>query len=127
MVIRVADEIREIIKAKNDRLFLGFTAHSVIDRFYIKNYAKCHRFGHYRAECNSKPCCGFCQIEDHASEQCPLRDDDGNDTTKFKCINCQESGKKANGHSSHWRKCPTYLEIQKKMKMNIPYYSKNSQ
>ena len=39
--------------------------------------------------------------------------------------NCEEAGKDSVGHSSHWPKCPTYIEQQNKMKMKIPYYSKN--
>ena len=50
VVIRLANEIRDLLKANNDRIYYGTTVHRVIDRFYIKSCAKCHKFGHYHAE-----------------------------------------------------------------------------
>ena len=67
--------------------------------------------------------CGYCQGDDHLSEQCPIREQ--KDHAKFKCVNCKEAGKDFEGHSSHYHKCPTLLEAQKKTKQNIPYYAKN--
>ena len=125
IVIRVSEDIREIIKANNDKLFIGFTAHRVFDRFYMRSCAKCHRFGHYHADCTAKPCCGYCGGEGHVSDQCDIRDK--KDETKYKCVNCHDAGKQCEGHSSHWHNCPTYLEQQKKIKMSVPYYSKNSE
>ena len=54
LVLRVSEEIRRIIKTNGDRIFMGFNSHRVFDRFYVKSCVKCHRFGHYHAECTSK-------------------------------------------------------------------------
>ena len=123
VVVRVSDDIRDIIKASQDKIYLGCRSHKVNDRFYIKSCSACHRFGHYHANCSNGPICGYCCSEDHDSSLCPLKQDKDHD--HYKCINCEEAGKDGSGHSSHWPKCPTYLELQNKMKKNIPYYSKN--
>ena len=78
----------------------------------------------YHAQCEAKPSCGYCGAENHSSKECPVHRE--KDQTKYKCVNCKEAGKPDVGHSSHWQKCPTYIEQQKKMKKNIPYYAKNS-
>ena len=123
IVARISEDIRECLKANNDRVYIGFTACRVFDRFYVKSCASCHRFGHYHAECDSKPCCGYCGDEDHSSQQCPIHQQ--KDPAKYKCVNCEQLGKKSAGHSSRWHSCPSYIEQQKKMMMNIPYYAKN--
>ena len=123
VVLRVGNDIRDILKANNDRIFFGASCYRVIDRFYVKSCAKCHKFGHYHAECTERPNCGFCLDKGHTSENCPVRKE--KDHTKFKCINCKDNGKQHCGHSSHYSKCPTFVEIQKKTMMNIPYYVKN--
>ena len=90
----------------------------------MKSCAKCHKFGHYyHAECTNNACCGYCMSEDHDSEQCPLRKE--KETSKFKCVNCKDANKVHEGHSSHYNKCPTFLEVQKKTILNVPYYAKN--
>ena len=121
----MSDDIREALKANNDKIFIGFSSHHVFDRFYVKSCASCHRFGHYHANCDNRPCCGYCSAEDHKSEECLIHK--AKDQSKYKCVNCQDEGKGGDGHSSHWNRCPSYLEQQKKVMKNIPYYSKNSQ
>ena len=121
VVLRVANEIRDVIKESSDRIYYGTSVHRVLDRFYIKSCARCHKFGHYHAECQENPCCGYCMDENHTSEHCPVRKE--NDHSKFKCVNCKCAQKQYEGHSSHYGKCPTYLELQKRTKLNIPYYN----
>ena len=125
VVIRIGNDIRDVLKANNDKIFLGCQAHRVMDRFYVKSCGKCHKFGHYHADCPNSGCCGFCLGEDHTSEQCEFNKN--KDHSNFKCTKCQDAGKPFEGHSSHYSKCPTFLEEQKRTKMNIPYYSKNQQ
>ena len=121
VVARVSDNIRDALKANNDRIFMGFDSYRVFDGFYIKS---CAKFGHYHADCDvTTLSCGYCCSHDHTSEHCPIREE--KDTSKFKCINCRDSGKPFEGHSSHLPKCITYVEEQKKMKLSIPYYAKN--
>ena len=124
VVVRIGNDIRDVLKANNDKIFIGFLAHRVMDRFYVKSSGKCHKFGHYHADCTaSSGCCGFCLDEDHTSEQCEIAKN--KDHSKFKCAKCKEAGKPFEGHSSHYSKCPTYLEVQERTKKNIPYYAKN--
>ena len=126
VVIRIGNDIRDVLKANNDKIFLGFNAHRVMDRFYVKSCGKCHKFGHYHADCPStSSCCGFCLAEDHTSEQCEIAKD--KDYASFKCAKCKEAGKPYEGHSSHFSKCPTFLDVQERTKNNIPYYLKNRQ
>ena len=35
------------------------------------------------------------------------------------------NGKNPEKHSAFWHKCPTHIEMQKKMKKTIPFYQKN--
>ena len=123
VVVRVSDEIRKLIKINGNRIFIGLTAHRINDRFYVKACAKCHRYGHYHAECSKKACCGYCTSEEHESKECPVYVNQK--IEEFECVNCQDKGKPYKGHSSHWNKCPVFLERQTKVKNSIPYYSKN--
>ena len=123
VVARVSDDIRDAIQCSKDKIYLGFNSHHVVDRFYIKSCSSCHKFGHYHADCDAEQSCGYCCSTDHQSNECLIHK--AKDFKLYKCINCKESGKNDAGHSSHWPKCPTYVELQNKMKKNIPYYSKN--
>ena len=123
VVVRVSEGIRDVIRANGNKIFIGFNSHRVVDRFYVKSCSRCHKFGHYRAECTSTPCCGYCCATDHESNNCPVHA--VKNQTEYKCTNCKEHNKTSDGHSSHWNKCPVFLEIQKKMMQGIPYYAKN--
>ena len=118
VVVRVSEEIRQCLKSNNDRLYIGIQAYKVFDRFHVKSCASCHRFDHYHRDCRANACCGYCSAEDHVSEDCPFHEQ--KDQEKYKCVNCADAGKDPCGHSSHWYKCPTYLERQEKMKKGIP-------
>ena len=123
VVVRVNEDIRQILKEKGDRIYIGCQSIRIYDRFYVKSCAQCHRYGHYHAECEHSPRCGYCGDENHLSQRCPIylqKDQD-----KYECVNCKDIGKSGLGHSSHWHKCPTYLDKQKKVMMSIPFYAKN--
>ena len=123
VVARVSENIRSLIKSENDRIYIDLVAHRVVDRFYIKRCNKCQKFGHYEKDCSNGVCCGYCHGE-HRSTEC--KEVRPGDFEHYKCINCQQNGKPSEGHSSLWYKCPTYLELQKKLKKTISYYqSKN--
>ena len=123
VVVRVSDEIRHLIKSSGDRIFIGFSSYRVFDRFYVKTCVQCHRFGHYIADCEATPCCGYCGNESHLSKDCPINKI--KEHSKYNCVNCKDRDKPHEGHSSHWFNCPSYIDEQKKMRMNIPYYAKN--
>ena len=99
---------------------MDLIAHKVIDRFYIKRCNKCQTFGHYEKDCTNETCCGYCK-KHHLSINC--EDVELEDYENYNCINCEKAGKNASGHSSYWNKCPTYLELQQKLKKSIPFYN----
>ena len=123
VVARVSDDVRRVIKSENDRVYIDLVAHRVVDRFYIKRCNRCQKFGHYEKDCSNGLCCGYCHGE-HKSTEC--EEVRPGDFEHYKCINCEGNNKPSVGHSSLWYKCPTYLELQKKLKKSISYYqSKN--
>ena len=122
VIARVGVDIRKAIKANRDRIFADLTSYRIVDRFYIKRCNNCQQFGHYEKDCKNPVCCGFCCSTDHKSKDCPKVN---NESKEHKCINCQRKEKDGNGHSAMWYKCPTYVEMQSKLKKTIPYYQKN--
>ena len=123
VVARVSDDIREVIKRSNNKIYMDLSAHQVVDRFYIKRCNKCQKFGHYQNECDNDERCGYC-MGAHPSAECNGVQE--GDHVNYKCGNCKDSGKNEKGHSTHWHKCPSYLDQQKKAKNGIPYYSQRS-
>ena len=120
VVARASEDIRELIKAIDDRLYTDLESHRVTDRFYVRRCNKCQGFGHYHADCQRNSCCAFCKSPTHKSSDCPLKG--SVDKSVFQCVNCEKAGKTFVGHSSHWGKCPCFLEAQEKIKQSIPYY-----
>ena len=122
VVARVSEDVRQAIKKNNDKIYIDLCAHNVVDRFFVKRCNKCQKFGHYEKDCHEHACCGYCK-GNHLSKDC--MDVQEGDSANYKCINCDRGGKESTGHSTHWHKCPTYMELQKKVKKSIPYYQKN--
>ena len=60
IVLRVSEEIRDIIKRNGNKIFVGFLSLRVIDRFYVKACDKCHELEHYHADCTTNAVCSFC-------------------------------------------------------------------
>ena len=124
VVARVSDEVRKIIKNCDNKLYIDLEALRVVDRFYIKRCNNCQQFGHYEKDCSNEVRCGYCTNQ-HKSGDCDQVEE--GDFEKYQCMNCKTAGKQHVGHSTHWHKCPTLLEQQKKIKKGIPYYNqKNS-
>ena len=122
VVARVSEEIRKVIKLEGDKIYNGLGTNRVVDRFYIKRCNKCQQFGHYERDCENELCCGYCR-KNHKSTEC--QEVAPGDHDKYECNNCHRNDKPSLGHSSIYHKCPTYIEMQKKLKKTIPYYSKN--
>ena len=122
VVARVSEDVRQAIKKNNDKLYIDLCAHNVVDRFFVKRCNKCQNFGHYEKDCQKQACCGYCK-GNHLSKDC--KDVQEGDSANYKCINCDRGGKESTGHSTHWHKCPTYMELQKKVKKSISYYPKS--
>ena len=124
VVARVSEEVRKLIKSCDNKVFIDLVALRVVDRFYIKRCNRCQQFGHYEKDCSTDVRCGYC-TNHHRSVDCDQVD--VGDFDKYECWNCKDAGKDSVGHSTHWHKCPTLLEQQKKIKKGIPYYNqKNS-
>ena len=122
VVARVSDDIRRAIKCNDDKIYMDLVALRVVDRFFVKRCNKCQNFGHYEKDCHENACCGYCK-GNHLSKDCSEVDD--GDFGNYKCVNCERNHKDCKGHSTHWHKCPTYLDLQKKVKKSIPFYQKN--
>ena len=120
VVALVSPEIREVISAHGNRLYIGLISAKVYDQFYVKCCIKCNCFGHYKADCDKPTACGFCSSEEHESESCQKKTSDNHSV--FKCVNCKRVGLVFEGHSASWSKCPAYVIAQKKMQSTIPYY-----
>ena len=123
VVVRVSDDIRQIVKQSNNKIYMGLHAHRVVDRFYIKRCNKCEQFGHYQRDCTNKARCGYC-MGHHLSSEC--REVKEGDHQHYKCFNCKDTGQNETGHSTRWHNCPVYLEQQKKARKSIPYYDQKN-
>ena len=122
VVARVSEEIRKVIKGNRDRIHADLSAYRVVDRFYVKRCNNCQKFGHYEKDCEENVCCGYCS-KAHKSTDCQEVAKENH--KEHQCVNCKEHGKESKGHSAMSYKCPSYVEMQSKMKKTVPYYQKN--
>lgn len=124
VVARVSNDIRQAIKNSNNKVYTDLVSHRVVDRFFVKRCNKCQKFGHYEKDCSEAHAhCGYCK-GNHLSKDCTKVQE--SDVEHYECVNCERNGKGSNGHSAFWHKCPTYLDLQKKVKNSIPYYSQKN-
>ena len=119
-VARVSSDIREVIKSRGNKIFIGLVACPVKDRFYVKRCNNCQCYGHYKGDCDKPVMCGYCG-EQHRSSGCEKKSK-GNEHTSHTCNNCKIIGKDAAGHSTFYHRCPAYLVQQNKLKNSIQYY-----
>ena len=119
VVLRVSPDIRTLIKKMKNKIHMGVSVHSIVDRFHVRRCNRCQELGHYEDKCdpNNHVVCGFC-AKDHKSDDCP---DKNAHHSHHKCINCSGEGLNASGHSAFWPKCPAYVAAQKKMMKTIAY------
>ena len=114
VVARVGEDIRRAIKNSDDKIYMDLVALQVVDRFFVKRCNCCQKFGHYQKDCTEESAsCGYCK-GNHLSKDC--NDVQEGHFKHYECVNCERGNKNANGHSAHWHKCPTYLDLQKKVK-----------
>ena len=119
VAIRVSPEIRKSIAAYGNTVHIKGNRYRVDDRFYIKRCNRCQQFHHYADKCdlNTPEICGFC-TEHHKSNDCPIRTEDHRE---HQCINCKVANMEFKGHPTFWRKCPSYMAQQLKLKNSISY------
>ena len=116
-VVQMSKKIRDIIRAKNDRVNLDFQIHVVKDRFHVIQCYRCQRFGHKADSplCPKKDTdeavCSFCS-GNHRYRDCQLRRDQKTDSKC--CSNCKTSRSKvdqlnATSHTAGSFQCPFYI------------------
>jgi len=115
--VSVSDNVREAIKSRGDRLFLGWGSLRVFDQLYVKRCNKCQGYGHYMRECQSKQfSCAVC-ANPHETEKCPHKDKSKNDLAAFlSCVNCKLVGADDITHAANSSVCPAYKLEQSKLK-----------
>ena len=124
VVARVSNEIRQAIKNSNDKIYTDLVSHRVVDRFFVKRCNRCQNFGHYAKNCSEEHAhCGYCHGH-HLSKECTNVKE--GDVQHYKCVNCERNEKDSTGHSAFRYNCPSYLDLQKKVKNSIPYYSQKN-
>ena len=119
VAVRVAPDIRDLLKKTKMKIHLGASVHNVRDRFHVRRCNHCQGLGHYAAKCpqGTPMACGFC-TKAHKSDDCP---DKKKDHIHHKCINCSKNEHNEVGHSAFWNNCPSYVQAQEKMAKTISY------
>ena len=121
-VVKVDEEIKNIILSHGRRVYLGFTSCRVTEQFHILQCYACQKFGH---KMGSKECkllntnqsiCLYC-AQNHASKNCPNK----GKSNLFKCQNCSSSNDKSiasgsMGHTTTSTSCPI---LQKNLKITM--------
>ena len=97
-IVCVGVEIRRAVKAIKKNIFMNLSAYQVVDRFCVKRYNKCKKFGHYEKECQNEMCCVYCCGHEHMSRDFKIAQP--SDHKSHACINCKDSKRKEKGHSS---------------------------
>ena len=123
VVLKVDPKIKEAIECSNNRVFIGFSACKVYERFHILQCYKCQGFGHKHGsdKCflkdSDKCICLYCG-ENHPSKECLTKKSENENYKKFKCFNCsvchdEDIRKNCTGHTSNSYQCPM---LQKELK-----------
>lgn len=121
-VIHVAPEIRESIKASDDKVYLGLEVHHVRDRIHVIQCYHCQEYGHMSGSrfCKKKdlaPTCFYC-AGSHASKDCTYKSE--KTTQKIKCSNCHKSRNYSEKNSASTHKasdnlCPFYVRERERI------------
>lgn len=120
--IRVAENIRNQIKEKGNRLCIGINSCPVYDRFFVKRCNQCQGLGHFHKDnggCKNDQVCGKCS-EKHDTRNCHVDED------RYRCINCVKAEHDEVSHAANSFGCRCYVAEQEKLKKSINYYQKNS-
>ena len=117
-VVQMSPEIRESIRSKQDKVFLGFHCFPVRDRFHVVQCYHCQGFGHMArdGDCKkfSKPAvCHFC-AGNHRSDRCTAKKNDA------QCSNCLKSRNprvkaKTSTHRASDELCPSYVRAKENL------------
>ena len=89
VVAQISEEVRRVIKASGNRVFVDLIAHRVVDRFFVRRCNKCQGYGHYEKDCDKPQCCGYCQQSHKSSDWDQVK---SSDTKNYQCVKLQERG-----------------------------------
>ena len=121
-IVCVSDDVCQVIRSRNDKVFFGMRSCAVYDQWYVKRCNKCQLFGHYAKQCGNRVCCGYCAADDHESQSCPNK----NVREKLCCKNCKTAGNTAaQSHPAYSQTCPMYIAKKDSLKASITSRSKN--
>lgn len=117
-VVRVSEDVRDVLEAPHNRICIELQSCKVVDRLFVRRCNKCQDFKHFHRECKSDVnVCGKCG-ENHDTRICQ--------SPTVKCINCSKNEYDDTAHETSWRKCPSYLKEQQKLRKTIPYYDQKN-
>jgi hypothetical protein len=117
-VVRVSEDVRDALEVAHNRICLELQSCKVVDRLFVRRCNKCQNYKHYHRECTSDiNVCGKCG-ENHDTRNCR--------SPTVKCINCSKNEYDDTAHETSWRKCPSYLKEQQKLRKTIPYYDQKN-
>ena len=121
-IVCLSDDVREVIRSRDNRVFIGMRSCAVYDQYYVKRCNRCLLFGHYAKQCSNKVCCGYCAADDHESLTCTHK----SNRDKLCCNNCKTAGNtEAHSHPAYSQSCPVYVAKKDSLKASIIRRSKN--
>ena len=100
-VLKMAPEIRTLVRGGGGYIFIGLSRCSAYDRFWVKQCYHCQTYGHVSSDCPKKhedPCCAFC-AGNHESKSCRNKDHP-------KCTNCSGDSTRSCDHYALSPDCP---------------------
>jgi len=111
IIIDTTTKIRQAIKDKRNRLFIGLQSIQVRDHVHLDQCYHCQAFGHYADSCNLKlkdghGSCFYCSSKEHTSKNCPNK----KTTSEHRCINCMRQGKSLTHHKATDPLCPNVIK-----------------
>lgn len=122
----VTPKIRDAIKKKGDRVYIGLASCRVVDRLNVSRCYRCNGHGHIANNCNEDPCCGYCASTEHETKDCSMKNNLYENRSNLSCVNCNRAGEDGYGHSVFWPLCPYNKKSRARAKRSIPYYNQDN-
>ena len=110
LVIKTSCKIKDAIKSKNNKIYLGLQVLNVRDYIHLVQCFHCQDFGHYSGSdfCKNKDVsgtCFYCSSRQHRSHDCK---DKGN-SSKHRCVNCIRANRRHTRHKATDPLCPMVI------------------
>ena len=126
--LKMSVNIRKLIKANNDKIYISLSRCKVYDRFYVMQCYHCQKLGHTSSTCADKKnglssTCFYC-AGPHKSIECEHKTCE----EKHSCSNCARSEDpaikaQACSHNAASQKCPLLIAYRESMKERTEYWS----